>query len=125
MIVRPAPQTPLLTLDLAIRGWLSEKHNIQTLVVEYGDRRVPLLPLRGGQWRALLPTTPLDDPGELQLQIIKQGIVPRVIYDSQLTLRGKEFGVESIWLPASKSGNNQSSSLDDDEVGSSLRLYIN
>lgn len=120
VFVRPVDGNPLLRLDLKLRALLSEKLRFHTLDVRCGARRVPLLPMEGGKWRALLPTTPLDSPGDFELQIVMHGPWPRVLYCTDMTLRGKEFGVESIWLPEGKEDTQESSSLEDEEVGLGL-----
>jgi hypothetical protein len=50
------------------------------------------------QYRALLPTTPLDQPGTKQIQVIN-GSQQQTI---SLSLRDRNFPTQSIWLPRIK-----------------------
>lgn len=56
---------------------------------------------QGDRFRALLPTTPLDKPGKLN--IVTTGAGESV--QTTVNLRNRSFPTQSIWLPPGKDGN--------------------
>jgi murein DD-endopeptidase MepM/ murein hydrolase activator NlpD len=69
--------------------------------VTAAGQNYPAFPLASDRYRALIPTTPLDPPGQLSLQIN----VGTASQTSNLTLRNRKFPTQSIWLPAGQDGN--------------------
>lgn len=69
--------------------------------VRMGGKTYPMFPTPNGQFRTLLPTTPLDKPGTLSIQVTNGG-------DSQnlsVNLGKRWFPTQSIWLPPGKDGD--------------------
>ena len=69
--------------------------------VTYGQKTYAMYALGGDRYRALLPTTPLDRPGKLSLQVNADKTTQAVT----MTLRDRSFPTQSIWLPPDKSGD--------------------
>ncbi len=67
--------------------------------VTWNGKDYPMFPLAGDRYRALLPTTPLDRPGKMTLQV-KTGGVQNIA----LNLRNRSFPTQRIWLPAGQDG---------------------
>jgi murein DD-endopeptidase MepM/ murein hydrolase activator NlpD len=66
--------------------------------VTLGKRASNAFPVSKQRFRALLPTTPLDKPGTLQLQV-QSGSETRSM---AIPLRARKFPTQSIWLPPGK-----------------------
>ena len=62
--------------------------------VKLGQKTYPAFPTNSGNFRALLPTTPLDKPGTLQIQVAGEGEVKNF----SVPLRKRSFPVQSITL---------------------------
>ena len=58
------------------------------------QKNYPLFALTTNRYRALLPTTPLDPPGALNLQVVASGHTQT----KSLQLRDRDFPTQSIWL---------------------------
>ncbi|XGV98090.1 MAG: M23 family metallopeptidase [Leptolyngbya sp. BL-A-14] len=93
--IQVTPTNPQLgdTLSVVITGIPSETAPVVTL----GNRTYTTF-LSGDRFRALLPTTPLDKPGKLTLQVTSNNETDRFV----LQLRGRKFPTQSIWLPPGK-----------------------
>jgi murein DD-endopeptidase MepM/ murein hydrolase activator NlpD len=70
-------------------------------VVSFGGRDYPAFPIGNGRYRTLLPTTPLDRPGPLSIQVI----AGRDRTNLSVTLRDRSFPTQSITLPPGQDGN--------------------
>lgn len=66
--------------------------------VQYNGKTYPMFAVGGNQYRALLPTTPLDQPGTKQIQVVNGSQQQTV----SLSLRDRYFPTQSIWLPPDK-----------------------
>ena len=55
-------------------------------------------PMGNGRWRALLPTTPLDSAGKVQIQVASGGERQNLT----VQVRDRNFPTQSIWLPPGK-----------------------
>lgn len=62
--------------------------------VKLGQKTYPAFKTNSGNFRALLPTTPLDKPGTLQIQVTGEGEVKNL----SVPLRKRSFPVQSITL---------------------------
>jgi murein DD-endopeptidase MepM/ murein hydrolase activator NlpD len=62
--------------------------------VTLGQKTFPLFALGNGRYRALLPTTPLDQPGNLNLQVNAAGQTRSLT----VQLRDRDFPTQRIWL---------------------------
>lgn len=67
--------------------------------VVWDGRTYPMFPINGNRYRALLPTTPLDRPGQKILQV--QADTTQTI---AVNLRNRRFPTQRIWLPARQDG---------------------
>lgn len=76
--------------------------------VTLGNRTYSAFALNGNRYRTLVPTTPLDRPGTLQLRVTSDG-------DSKtlaVNLRNRRFPTQSIWLPPGKDSNGTDHEFD-------------
>jgi lysostaphin len=64
-------------------------------VVLFNQQTYPAFAIRPGQWRALVPTTPLDPPGSLPLRVTGSGGLDQTV---MVTLQAREFPVQRITL---------------------------
>ncbi len=69
--------------------------------VAMGGQNYPSFEMGKGQFRALLPTTPLDRPGNLSLKVAA-GTESQTL---SVTLKKRSFPTQSIWLPPGQDGN--------------------
>ncbi|TVQ21182.1 MAG: M23 family peptidase [Leptolyngbya sp. DLM2.Bin15] len=63
-------------------------------VVTMGDRTFPTFPLGNNQFQALLPTTPLDDPGRVVVQVTGETVVRNLA----VWVRDRSFPTQSLWI---------------------------
>jgi murein DD-endopeptidase MepM/ murein hydrolase activator NlpD len=80
----------------------------QTPQVQFESRTYPMFDLGNRHFRALLPTTPLDRPGQKQIQI-QSG---RTTQTLSFTLKNREFPTQSITLPPGQDGNVSDAEFD-------------
>jgi murein DD-endopeptidase MepM/ murein hydrolase activator NlpD len=69
--------------------------------VTYRQKTYAMYALSGNRYRALLPTTPLDRPGKLTLQVNAD----KTTQTLTVNLRHRTFPTQSIWLPPGQSGD--------------------
>jgi murein DD-endopeptidase MepM/ murein hydrolase activator NlpD len=93
-----APRNPQLGDTLSVT--LPNNGAIGQPSVAVGGQAYPMFPVNN-QLRALVPTTPLDPPGQLNLQVNASGSSQTL----QLNLRNRKFPTQSIWLPPGQDGN--------------------
>jgi murein DD-endopeptidase MepM/ murein hydrolase activator NlpD len=62
--------------------------------VKIGQKSYPTFATGSGNFRALLPTTPLDKPGTLQIQVEGEGEAKNLT----VPLRNRSFPTQRIWL---------------------------
>lgn len=62
--------------------------------VAFRQKNYPMFAVSNNRYRALLPTTPLDTPGNLNLQVNADGATQTLA----VQLRDREFPTQSIWL---------------------------
>jgi murein DD-endopeptidase MepM/ murein hydrolase activator NlpD len=62
--------------------------------VTLGQKTYPMFAISNNRYRALLPTTPLDQAGTLSFQVKAGGRTQNL----SLQLRGRQFPTQSIWL---------------------------
>jgi murein DD-endopeptidase MepM/ murein hydrolase activator NlpD len=70
-------------------------------VVSFGGRDYPAFPIGNGRYRTLLPTTPLDRPGTLNIQVTAGSDRTRL----SVNLRNRSFPTQRITLPPGQDGN--------------------
>ena len=76
--------------------------------VRYGGNLYPTFAQSNGQYRTLLPTTPLDQPGAKAIQITDGAETQTLSF----TLKKRWFPTQSIWLPPGKDSNSDEYEFD-------------
>jgi lysostaphin len=71
--------------------------------VKVGDKTYPIYQTASGNFRALVPTTPLDKPGTLKIQVEGEGEVKNLT----VPLRNRSFPTQRIWLSGGGSDATQ------------------
>jgi murein DD-endopeptidase MepM/ murein hydrolase activator NlpD len=91
------PRSPQLgdTLVVSVSGPTAQGEQPK---VRMGSKSYAMYPV-GDRWRALVPTTPLDKPGALTLEVIQGN---QAMGTEKLVLRNRTFPVQRIWLPPGK-----------------------
>ncbi len=97
MQVQVSPSTPQLGDTLAVTVEYDTPGDASPKVT-VGQRTYPAFPIGENRYRALLPTTPLDRPGTLQLKVRGD----RESSQIAVNLRNRRFPTQSIWLPPGK-----------------------
>jgi murein DD-endopeptidase MepM/ murein hydrolase activator NlpD len=94
--VQVTPPNPQLgdTLSVVVQA-------AQAPTVTLGQKTYATFALGGNRYRALLPTTPLDRPGKLSIQV-NDGKTTQAL---TVNLRNRSFPTQSIWLPPGKSAD--------------------
>ena len=100
--VRINPDSPQLgeTVSVTIETDFNEKKP----QVTWGDQSYPVFAVGNNQYRALIPTTPLDDAGKVPLTIRGEETTRNLL----VWLRDRAFPTQRIWL----SGNNNRPATD-------------
>lgn len=96
--VQVMPTTPQLGDTLSVRVQQAATDSGTAPSIQYQGKTYPMFPVGSNQYRALLPTTPLDQPGNRQIQVIN-GAQQQT---ASISLRNREFPTQSIWLPPDK-----------------------
>jgi murein DD-endopeptidase MepM/ murein hydrolase activator NlpD len=76
--------------------------------VRLGAKTYPTFALNANQYRTLLPTTPLDKPGPLAIQVT-DGADTQTL---NINLKKRSFPTQSIWLPPGKDSNSDEYEFD-------------
>jgi murein DD-endopeptidase MepM/ murein hydrolase activator NlpD len=76
--------------------------------VRFNGKTYPAFDLGSNRYRTLLPTTPLDRPGRLSIQVTA-GTDTQTI---PLTLRNRSFPTQRIWLPPGKDNEGDDAEFD-------------
>ncbi|WP_410175692.1 M23 family metallopeptidase [Limnoraphis robusta] len=92
--VQVTPSSPQLgdTLSVTLNGAANSGSSNPSVVLN--GKTYPMFPLSGNRYRALIPTTPLDQAGTRQLQI-SDGTQQQSI---TVQVRDRSFPTQSIWL---------------------------
>ncbi|MEB3295751.1 MAG: peptidoglycan DD-metalloendopeptidase family protein [Synechococcales bacterium] len=93
--IQVTPTTPRLGDTITVTARTA---STPTPTVTMAGKTYPMFLISGDRYRALLPTTPLNKPGNLPLQV-------QTVTDHQnfnLRLQGRSFPVQRIWLPPDK-----------------------
>ncbi len=106
LLAQITPTAPQLgdTLVVNVR---SDKAGSTPKVV-LGGKSYPAFPMGANQYRTLLPTTPLDKPGQLNIQVQDGADVQALT----VTLKKRWFPTQSIWLPPGKDSNSDETEFD-------------
>ncbi len=91
--VQITPRSPELgdTISLIVQS-----QSVPTAALS--GKKYPMFDLGGSRYRALLPTTPLDRPGRVSIEVAA-GTETQTI---PLTLKNRSFPTQNIWLPPGK-----------------------
>jgi murein DD-endopeptidase MepM/ murein hydrolase activator NlpD len=102
--VQVTPMSPQLgdTLTVTFRASSSNP------TVRMGSKTYPAFAQSGDRHRVLLPTTPLNSPGPLTIQV-NDGSEPQAV---KINLRRRWFPTQSIWLPPGKDSNEDEYEFD-------------
>lgn len=84
--------------------------------VKVGQKTYPTFVTKSGNFRALIPTTPLDKPGTLQIQVAGEGDVKTL----SVSLRNRSFPTQRIWL--SGAAGAEATQLELDRVAAFKKL---
>lgn len=103
-LAQVTPTAPRLgdTLTVALR---SESGAPKVAV---GTKTYPAFPVGSNQYRTLLPTTPLDKPGSMTIQV-QDGADTQTL---RFSLKKRWFPTQSIWLPPGKDSNSDEYEFD-------------
>lgn len=89
-----SPQNPKLGDTLRVVVQSDDSTNSAKPQIAMGSQTYQTFSTGTNQWRALLPTTPLDKPGMVKLQVTGAGQTEVV----NLRLSDRKFPTQSIWL---------------------------
>lgn len=103
------PPNPQLgdTLSVVIQADSSQE---ASPTVSAKQKTYQAFPMGKGRWRALLPTTPLDSAGPVQIQVTSGGESKNLT----VRVRDRSFPTQSIWLPPGK--DSEGTDLEFDRV---------
>lgn len=95
--VRVLPKSPRLgdTIEVIVEP---DAANPGQPRVTFGGRDYPAYPIAGDRYRALVPTTPLDDSGRVDLKVFGSGSKVRNLL---VWLSDRAFPTQRIWLSGS------------------------
>ncbi len=99
--IKATPTSPQLGDTLSVVVQYDNPAINMTPVVTIGQRTYQTFLVGANQFRALVPTTPLDRPGNLPIQAEGGGETANLT----LKLRSRSFPTQSIWLPPGKDGD--------------------
>jgi hypothetical protein len=68
--------------------------------IRVGDKSYPAFPIDGGRFRAMIPTTPLEKPGDRQVSIVDNKGITTI----NVAVANRKFPFQRINLPPGKSG---------------------
>jgi murein DD-endopeptidase MepM/ murein hydrolase activator NlpD len=99
------PSRPILGDTLNVTIPATGLNSAPNLV--WNGKTYPMFPLDGSRYRALIPTTPLDRPGQISLQVNAGS--PQSL---TIPLGNRTFPTQSIWLPAGQDGTVSDTEFD-------------
>ncbi|WP_448525978.1 M23 family metallopeptidase [Parathermosynechococcus lividus] len=113
LISLAATTTPLSVSVSPDRAVLGDTFSIvvtaaEKPTVEAGGKPMPVFPIGQQQWRAFVPTTPLQTPGRRSL-IVRAGGETR---NMLLWVGNRSFPVQRIWLPPGKDSQGTDAEFD-------------
>ncbi|ATS19004.1 peptidase [Parathermosynechococcus lividus PCC 6715] len=113
LISLAATTTPLSVSVSPDRAVLGDTFSIvvtaaEKPTVEAGGKPMPVFPIAQQQWRAFVPTTPLQPPGRRSL-IVRAGGETR---NMLLWVGNRSFPVQRIWLPPGKDSQGTDAEFD-------------
>lgn len=100
--VQVSPESPQLGDTISVIVNLDNADPGNNVTVTSGDGKYPAYEIAPNQYRALIPTTPLETPGNRTIQVSGEGQVQNLT----LLVRSRKFPVQRINLPPGKAGVN-------------------
>ena len=98
--VQIEPPHPKLGDTLSVTVQLNNPAANAAPKVTFRQKNYPAYPIGPSRFRTLLPTTPLDRPGPLNVQVTGDGAVRNLV----VRLGRRSFPTQRIWLSPGKSG---------------------
>jgi murein DD-endopeptidase MepM/ murein hydrolase activator NlpD len=98
--VQVSPTSPQLGDTLSVVINLDNPANGSNPTVTVGEQAYQAYEIAPNQYRALIPTTPLEQPGKRTLQVTGHGEVKNLLVE----VKSRKFPVQRITLPPGKSG---------------------
>lgn len=92
--VQVRPSNPALGATIAVIIQADDSTTEPVPTVTLNQKIYPAFPIAANRYRALLPTTPLDQPGTLSLQVNAGG----TSQTTSLPLSSREFPTQSLWI---------------------------
>ncbi|MBW4519132.1 MAG: M23 family metallopeptidase [Scytolyngbya sp. HA4215-MV1] len=102
------PQTPYLGDTLSVKAQLQDTRVSASPSVTIENKTYPMFLIAPNDFRALIPTTPLDKPRRIVVQIKGEGQVRNLA----VLLKNRSFPVQSIWLPPGKGSDGTDEEFD-------------
>ncbi len=102
--------TPLLALEVNVKPtdpqlgdtlWVEielDPGEAEPTGVSMSEKTYPVFPIGGDKYRALVPTTPLDQPGRQTIQVMGANEIRNI----GIWVSDRSFPTQSIWLPPDK-----------------------
>ncbi|KYC39344.1 peptidase [Scytonema hofmannii PCC 7110] len=98
--VQVSPESPQLGDTISVIVNLDNADPGNNVTVTSGNEKYPAYEIAPNQYRALIPTTPLETSGNRNIQVSGEGQVQNLT----LQVRSRKFPVQRINLPPSKAG---------------------
>lgn len=98
--VQLSPDTPQLGDTVSVLVSLDNPANSSNVTVSNGDETYPVYEIAPNQYRAFIPTTPLDKAGIRAIKVSGEGQVQNF----SIQVHNRKFPVQRINLPPGKSG---------------------
>jgi murein DD-endopeptidase MepM/ murein hydrolase activator NlpD len=98
--VQLSPDSPQLGDTISVVVSLDNSSNGSNVTVTSGDETYPTYEIAPNQYRAMIPTTPLEKPGNRAIRVSGEG----EIKDLSVQVRARKFPVQRINLSPGKAG---------------------
>lgn len=102
------PSSPQLGDTVSVTFRVNQPENGARPTVKLGQKVYQAFAIAPNQFRALLPTTPLDKPGKLTIQVNNGEEVQNLA----VLLKKRSFPTQRIWLPPGKGSNGTDHEFD-------------
>jgi murein DD-endopeptidase MepM/ murein hydrolase activator NlpD len=106
--VQIQPKIPYLGDTLSVKAQLQDVTVSASPSVTIENKTYPMFLVAPNDFRALIPTTPLDKPRRLVVQIKGEGQTRNLA----ILLKNRSFPVQSIWLPPGKGSDGTDAEFD-------------
>lgn len=106
--VQTTPPNPQLGDTIHLVAQYDNPATTTPPIVKLGNKTYPTFAIGNNRFRALLPTTPLDKPTTLKINVAGEGESTQL----SIALRNRMFPTQSIWLPPGKDSNGTDHEFD-------------